>query len=621
MLCVGSVGLMVVLFFTVPRVGTPQLPRFGNGNTVASVGFTEEVTLTTGATSIQEDPYEVLTVQFYDERRQRPVMLADGPWLRGTTLFHYDGNSWVPRYRESKQEPDFPWAPKDADGKAKQYDLGPLEIREIFDVRPVLSHEMTVDTLFWVSPAVKVASPDYNDVQYIASRHQLTRWPTRRHDDLHYELLTSSIREVSISRYEQLEWTPRYTRPDASNSLINLRETPTPLLGVDPLLKLRATAQTTVADIPVTDPVARARALNWHLRSSGLYIYSLQPVPRDPRVDPVEDFIDTHRMGHCEFFASALALMLRSVNIPSRVVSGYEGGEWDAEERRYVFRQLHAHTWVEAYIDDEHAPPEVVAQVPSWGNGYWLRLDPTAPPTSIAALEEGAHFDLFALISQYAGVFWAANVRGMNAERQWETIYRPVGEAARSFAVGVVTPSAWPRGGRRLFVALFPWARNQSIEGPVGWSHVVLAGFLWFVLLFGCFIVGRVAWRNRVAWRARRVQRRNAREFDREVAFYHRFERLLARHRLARPAGQTPYEFAARVERYLAQTLQSSDAAGLPALIVEAFYRVRFGSRPLDNEESAQVERAITRLRGVLGGAAGDGSPNGSNRFALKGHD
>ena len=49
----------------------------------------------------------------------------------------------------------------------------------------------------------------------------------------------------------------------------------------------------------------------------------------DPKLDPVEDFLVNRKAGHCEYFASALALLLRSVDIRSRVVNGFKGGDWN----------------------------------------------------------------------------------------------------------------------------------------------------------------------------------------------------------------------------------------------------------------------------------------------------
>ena len=74
---------------------------------------------------------------------------------------------------------------------------------------------------------------------------------------------------------------------------------------------------------------------------------------------PVESFLNNRR-GHCELYATLLALSLRSQDVPARVVNGYFGGEWNEVGGFYLIRQQHAHSWVEAWVD-----------------GSWQRYDST----------------------------------------------------------------------------------------------------------------------------------------------------------------------------------------------------------------------------------------------------
>lgn len=85
------------------------------------------------------------------------------------------------------------------------------------------------------------------------------------------------------------------------------------------------------------------------------FSYSLF-VPRDDRLDPIVDFVTVHRAGHCEFFASAMALMARTQGIPARVVGGYHVSEVNPITGRTVVRDRNAHTWVEAWIDGRWQP-------------------------------------------------------------------------------------------------------------------------------------------------------------------------------------------------------------------------------------------------------------------------
>ncbi len=112
-----------------------------------------------------------------------------------------------------------------------------------------------------------------------------------------------------------------------------------------------------------TNPYDQANAIETYLRAG--YTYTLTPTvpPRD--VDPLEYFLFTSKEGYCEYFASAMGDMLRSLGIPTRLVNGYGPGTFDERLGRYVVREADAHTWVEAYF-------------PGYG---WIPFEPTPDGT------------------------------------------------------------------------------------------------------------------------------------------------------------------------------------------------------------------------------------------------
>ena len=101
--------------------------------------------------------------------------------------------------------------------------------------------------------------------------------------------------------------------------------------------------------------------------------YTLE-LPRDSPQDPIADFLFVRKRGHCEYFASSMAIMLRTLGIPSRVVNGFRTTEFNDLTGNYVIRASSAHSWVEAYF-------------PNYG---WISFDPTpgarwaAPPAGRA---------------------------------------------------------------------------------------------------------------------------------------------------------------------------------------------------------------------------------------------
>lgn len=114
-------------------------------------------------------------------------------------------------------------------------------------------------------------------------------------------------------------------------------------------------------------PAARLAAITRHLHAG--YTYALHHA-RKSRQDPVLDFLVEERSGHCEYFASAMALLARAVGVPARVVAGYRVHEINPVGRYSVVRERDAHAWVEAWID-----------------GKWQSFDPT-PPAYLQSLAD-----------------------------------------------------------------------------------------------------------------------------------------------------------------------------------------------------------------------------------------
>lgn len=112
-----------------------------------------------------------------------------------------------------------------------------------------------------------------------------------------------------------------------------------------------------------TNPYDQAQAIESYLRSG--YSYTLSP-PAPPRdVDPIDFFLFTSKQGYCEYFATAMGDMLRSLGVPVRLVNGFGPGSYDDHVQRYVVKESDAHTWVEVYF-------------PSFG---WIPFEPTPDGT------------------------------------------------------------------------------------------------------------------------------------------------------------------------------------------------------------------------------------------------
>jgi protein-glutamine gamma-glutamyltransferase len=345
-----------------------------------------------------------------------------------------------------------------------------------------------------------------------------------------------------------------------------------------------------------TSELQKALALERHFHTLDRYRYSLNlEFARDERLDPIEDFVVNHRTGHCEYFASALTLMLRSQGIPARLVVGYRGGDFNSLGRYYVVQQKHAHAWVEAWIPPGGVDSAELAGSPSPG-GSWYRLDPT--PASREGLQDAEGETLVRRIEHafdYVDLMWRDYVLGLTADRQQGTFYDPLTTRA-----GALT---WieSRSGRRW---LRQWSERLGIDEMLPRDHVArsqsfasgiaIAVVILTLALFGLLKLALVA-----GYYARRLWRRGPRAEhakQRAPAFYIRLEKLLARLPLRRSRGQTPRELATAAERRLSKGAVRLDVAHAPAAIVDAYYRVRFGGDRLDKNETEQIEQALASL-------------------------
>jgi transglutaminase-like putative cysteine protease len=366
--------------------------------------------------------------------------------------------------------------------------------------------------------------------------------------------------------------------------------------------------------------LAKARKVERYLRETGGFSYSLKAGRRVNRnLDPVEDFLLYRKEGHCEYFASALALLLRAKGIPARVISGFHGGEWNEMGGFYQVRQFHAHSWVEAYL-----PPETHDEVVPFGQwpegGRWVVLDgtPASERAEVVSQQENSRFSGLKAYGDYMQYLWSSYVLGMDADKQRDAIYNPISRGATGVVTSLFDREAWRRMFDDFFrrVAVLDWSYFQG-EWFNWRGFVVTTGFLW-----ACVGAVRLAqWFSDWLGRRRQAAAQERAHAQAEVEFYRRLEQVLARLRLGRKRGQTPREFAVEAGGRLADQPERQPLAALPRRIVEAFYRVRYGGQTLSSQDMALVDTALAELEvrlapdprvdGLLGR---NGSRNGSQK-------
>ncbi|MBN2579536.1 MAG: DUF3488 domain-containing protein [Pirellulales bacterium] len=565
-----TLGLTLVLFILLPRFG--QFGVTGAAfRTQRMVGFSSRVTLGELGQLI-EDPSGVLRVRFFDHATNAPYLTQGDVYLRGAVQSIYKNREWkvgspssMPGSRQL--EPTDGLLPKDL--VRQECTIEGLNRSELFYVAPLVPLTSRKD----------VAGLEYDD-QFIRLRRDINLSTQR----FSYRLGTTVFRDG-----RQLPLVPT----DPCEKLSGARQSP-PKERFPELIKL---AQTWIdqSGLSPEKRFERAKYLEQKFATSGLFLSSMEEQPRDPRLDPIEDFVSRHRAGHCEYFASALALMLRSQKIPARLVTGFKCDEWNQFGQCYEVRNLHAHAWVEAYLRPSQIPPELLHGEDKWPwktHGGWLQLDPTP------LREDSTKTSFFApVLSAYRWVdhAWSYYVVELTYQRQRDSIYRPLIAGAKRAYAAVASPNTW----RGVLDALHLRALPFWIKGLL----LIVLGLLAMTALSGlgwlAYQIGR-RWRRR--WHGHPAAKRHRARA--EVEFYRRLEQLLTRFGLTRAAGQTPREFALAAGRRLATTTGQVHLALLPPLIVEAFYRVRFGLLPLDNSQSEAVEQALAQIKEIVGGGS-----------------
>ena len=323
-----------------------------------------------------------------------------------------------------------------------------------------------------------------------------------------------------------------------------------------------------------------AQQVEAHLRDSGEFSYSLSAAITDTSIDPVEDFYVNRKSGHCEYFASAMALMLRAAGVPSRLVSGFKGGERSSYSGAFVVEERHDHAWVEAMA----------------GN-IWKPFDPTPGDARAASVKEiGDDRSIAAEMRTLVTGLWHQRIVRISLNEQRRLIYGPLSEGLKHATGSTVTPETWKE--------ILKFARDPTrwFSGTTFVATFIFAGVVLLLRRFWQKLalseIGLVE-RFVLAIRDWLERRRERRELCR-VDFYERFTKVLARHGIRRGRSETPLEFAEAAQQRLEEILADTGLTGFPDNLVRKFYDVRYGDASLEPRDSQAISDLLTRLEGAL---------------------
>ena len=345
-LSLGPVSLvgMFVVFLLIPRFRGGYL---ANSNEVQSLaGFASDVKLgDIGA--IKDNPSMVMRVEAEYANGYRPR----GPfYFRGMALDVFDGRSWrKSRTRTSMLPADGPPSRILSEDLRMDILLEPLGESVLFGVSRIRGIKV---------PEMAVHEGMLDSFRYFGEPRRIPYTVWSRESGLtqkQLRSLTSSLSEAEQERYTTLP------------------------VDLDP--RVKELAHQIAGE--ESGPFAKSLAIEEWLKSE--FTYTLVPEPGEGR-QPLVEFLFESRSGHCEYFATALAVLLRAEGVPAVLVSGFYGGEWNELGDYLVVRQADAHAWVEIHAGDDWlardatpagmiSPPESgwLSQVANVFSGWWER--------------------------------------------------------------------------------------------------------------------------------------------------------------------------------------------------------------------------------------------------------
>lgn len=362
-----------------------------------------------------------------------------------------------------------------------------------------------------------------------------------------------ALRYAGISRLPN--WSPQKLRAASSDYPAQIAETYLQLPDLDP--RIAELARTVTANAPTA--YDKAVTLETYLRTRYSYTLNLTGSPGN---SPLSHFLFETRAGHCEYFASALAVMLRTLGIPTREVNGFLPGEYNDLGGDYIVRESDAHSWVEVYFP---------------GNG-WVTFD----PTPAAPADQPGLFSRLALVVDWIQLNWNEWVISYDFGHQ-TILAQNLQRKSRSWRDSL---RAWFAGKQERGKA---WLRNwQAGHGRL--ALIFPFGLIAFLIVFRYGWIGRLvrSLRLKMWLRSGAPQKASPALASR---LYLELLRQLERRGFRRKESQTPFEFAAAVsEPALAPavrefTLLYADArfggapCNLPRLR-ELLLQIRSGSRP-----------------------------------------
>ena len=509
-----AIVLALVIFAFLPRMRTSML-RTGFGRGQAMAGFSDRVEL--GEIGrIRQDRTVVLRVETL---RGATPEVQDAYW-RGLAFDSFDGKRWAITPNERRPRPGSVKFGISISASLEAPDLVQRIVREPVASGVIFSAGLPRD----VSGALLRIESDVNGGLYD---------PVQTDQRIRYTIATDSN-----ARREHRLGGDRAVPPRKSGDRY--------LAMPDFAPAIRTLAETITAEAASDED--RAGAIEEHLRSHGRYTDTPPPPKPGTGPSPIEGFLLGELEGHCEYFASGMVVLARSVGLPSRLVNGFAGGRVNPVGGFVELTRSDAHAWVEIHFEE----------------AGWVRYDPTPPDLRLRGLTSLSFSEHLAALGSTIELWWFERIVDFDSSDQIQA----------------------------LKSALAAWAELRSKGEERG--HKEKGGFADFRLedldlgkavLAACLATGLLGLL---------LQRSRLRRFRGAMPeSYARALVLLKRKGLVRAPSHTARAFAEKVEQATPPIAGHAFHA-----ITEAYLAERFGARPAAIGTTPELETLRQALSG-----------------------
>jgi protein-glutamine gamma-glutamyltransferase len=535
-LIVAIAVLAVPTFFMLPRVGGAG---FGSSQKkMPSTGFSSQVRLG-DIGRIQQSDETVMRVRVEDAG-------AGSLYWRGIALDNFDGQAWTRTDRDFRD--------RFIKGEKEYIQVDSVSGKNNLVLQTVYLEPIDTPVLFALSRPVLVQGGGFDFLE--KDNYGAISFRRNEFERITYKILS----DRTLPPIDKL-------RADTSVYPVDVARM---YLQLPPRMDARIGQRAEDVIRNAGNRYDKAKALESYLQNSFGYTLDLKASGEDP----LADFLFNVKEGHCEYFATAMAVMLRTQGIAARVVNGFQQGDYNDTAGIYVVKQKNAHSWVEVYFAGEDG-----------GAGVWVPFDPTpfaGQSTGTGAAGIAAQFNKYveALETMWIEYFVAYDDVGQRS------LLRSVREG---FTDVQVKSSTWIDS---ITAVMARWWQEVRGDHGIGASLIAMAYGAAYLLAFASGVLLIVwlyrkarkleLWKRVVAWFGKNNEKAI-------VEFYERMQKILATRGFNRPPHQTPLEFAF--------------ALGMPEAvkITEKYNGVRFGEKALTSDEARNIEDWLGNLEsGVL---------------------